>query len=189
MWYRDHKFLPNWKALESQIENWTSENEKEYGPRPNRKIVIPWLHDEAIFYANDRHWRGWYHKDGPAKVTKGNHVTWCLVGGLFGNRCETNKQTNKQITGFCCIPFLRILQNIPVSILECPNSAGIKGTGMKKNSRPSCQILFRWNDRIPAGIRGALIRPQSYTTNQALRMLQPFLKTHATLVAFMSSTS
>jgi len=43
-------------------------------------------------------------------VTKGNHVTWCLVGGLFGNRCE-NKQTNN------------------------------------------------W---IPAGIRGALIRPQGW---------------------------
>ena len=29
-------------------------------------------------------------------MTKGDHVTRCLVGGLFGNRCETNKQTNKQ---------------------------------------------------------------------------------------------
>jgi len=29
VWYRDHKFLLNWKALESRMENWTSENEKE----------------------------------------------------------------------------------------------------------------------------------------------------------------
>jgi len=61
-----------------------------------------------------------------------SHGVWlvvCLVTGVK----QTNKQTNNQI-----------LQNIPVSIPECPNSAGIKGTGMKKNSRPSCQILFHW---------------------------------------------
>jgi len=66
-----------------------------------------------------------------------SHGVWlvvCLVTGV--------KQTNKQTTGFCCIPFLQILRNIPVSIPECPNSTGIKGTRMKKNSRPSCQILF-----------------------------------------------
>jgi len=28
---------------------------------------------------------------------KGDHVTQCLVGGLFGNRCETNKQTDNRI--------------------------------------------------------------------------------------------
>jgi len=41
-------------------------------------------------------------------------------------------------------------------IPECPNSAGIKGTGMKKNSRPSCQILFHWIPPDSAGMTGFL---------------------------------
>ena len=59
----------------------------------------------------------------------------------------------KQTTGFCCMPFLHIPQNIVVSIPECPNSTGIIRHQDKKNSRPSCQISFHW---IPAGIRVAL---------------------------------
>jgi len=56
-----------------------------------------------------------------------SHGVWlvvCLVTGVK----QTKKQTNNRIP----------LHSVP----ECPNSARIKGTGMKKNSRPSCQILF-----------------------------------------------
>ena len=63
------------------------------------------------------------------------------------------------IRGGCCWMVVVVVVVWAPHLPECPNSAGIKGTGMKKNSRPSCQILFHWNDRIPAGIRGALIRP------------------------------
>jgi hypothetical protein len=64
------------------MENWTSDNEKEHGPCPNGKIVKPWHHNEAIFYANDWTRRGWYHKDGPAKpYTKGEGAS--LMVGEF----------------------------------------------------------------------------------------------------------
>jgi len=80
-----------------------------------------------------------------------SHGVWlvvCLVTGV--------KQTNNWI------PFLRILWNILVSIPECPNSARIKGTRMKKIAGLPAKFYstgFCWNDWIPAGIRGALIRP------------------------------
>jgi len=50
-----------------------------------------------------------------------------------------------------------------VSIPECQNSTRIKGTGMKKIAGLPAKFYFtgfHQNDWIPAGIRGALIRPQ-----------------------------
>ncbi|EDR05135.1 uncharacterized protein LACBIDRAFT_303495 [Laccaria bicolor S238N-H82] len=59
----------------------------------------------------------------------------CLVAlPLFGNKSKINKQ----LTGFRCIPFLPFLQNIPVSIPECPNSAGMVRHRNDENSRPPC---------------------------------------------------
>ena len=56
------------------------------------------------------------------------------------NICYTNKQLE-----FRCIPFLCIPWNIPVSILECSNSAGMSRHRNDENSRPSCQSSFLWN--------------------------------------------
>ncbi|EDR03806.1 uncharacterized protein LACBIDRAFT_306885 [Laccaria bicolor S238N-H82] len=88
VYYRDHTFLPQWKALEARMENWSKENEKEHGPRPDGKTVISWFNDECIFYANDRTPRGWYHKDSPAKpYTKGEGVSLMIgefVSAKFG---------------------------------------------------------------------------------------------------------
>ena len=63
---------------------------------------------------------------------------------------------NKQTTGFRFIPFLRILRNIPVSIPECPNSAGMIRHRNDENSRPSCQSSFLWNPPDSAGMTGFL---------------------------------
>ncbi|EDR07232.1 uncharacterized protein LACBIDRAFT_298911 [Laccaria bicolor S238N-H82] len=77
----------------------------------------------------------------------------CLVVlPLFGNRSKINKQMN----GFHCIPFLSILWNIPVSILECPNSPGMVRHQNDENSRPPCQISFLWNPPESAGMTGFL---------------------------------
>ena len=61
-----------------------------------------------------------------------------------------------QTTGFWCIPFLCILRNIPVSILECINSAGMIRHQNDENSRPSCQSSFLWNPLDSAGTTGFL---------------------------------
>ena len=63
---------------------------------------------------------------------------------------------NKQTTGFCFIPFLRIPWNIPVLILECPNSAGMIRHQNDKNSRPSCQSSFLRSPPDSAGMTGFL---------------------------------
>ena len=57
-----------------------SRNEREDWAHPNGKIVIPWHHDEAIFYANDQTQQGWYHKYGPAKPYNKGEGTSLMVG-------------------------------------------------------------------------------------------------------------
>jgi hypothetical protein len=56
----------------------------------------------------------------------------------------------KQITGFRCILFLCILQNIPVSIRNPCHSARIIRHQNEQNSRPACQIYSTGMTRIPA---------------------------------------
>ena len=63
--YRDQIFIPEWKEIEPRIQKWSKENEPEAGPLPGQRI-IPWFHDETVFYAHDRRKQGWYHKDAPA---------------------------------------------------------------------------------------------------------------------------
>ena len=53
IYYWNHTFLLQWKAFEAQMEYWSKQNEKEYGPQPDRKTVIHWINDKVIFYANN----------------------------------------------------------------------------------------------------------------------------------------
>ena len=75
----------------------------------------------------------------------------CDVSRMINNICYTNKQLE-----FRCLPFLCIPQNIPVSILECPNSAGMIRHRNDENSRSSCQSSFLWNPLDSAGMTGFL---------------------------------
>ncbi|RDB25331.1 hypothetical protein Hypma_007565 [Hypsizygus marmoreus] len=67
VFYRNNKFLPQWREIQSRMRNWTTENLPEFGPMLPGRIVIVWFHDESIFYAHDRRKKAWYHKDAPAK--------------------------------------------------------------------------------------------------------------------------
>ena len=58
---------------------------------------------------------------------------------MFGTEYASNA------TGFHCIPFLQILWNIPVLILEWTDSTGIIRHQNEKNGRATCQILSHWN--------------------------------------------
>ena len=74
-------------------------------------------------------------------------------GRSNGDGCDVSHMINKhmlheKITG--------ILQNIPVSIPECPNSAGMIRYQNDENSRPSCQTSFLWNPLDSAGMTGFL---------------------------------
>ena len=53
IYYWNHTFLLQWKAFEAQMEYWSKQNEKEYGPQPDRKTIIHWINDKVIFYANN----------------------------------------------------------------------------------------------------------------------------------------
>ena len=70
----------------------------------------------------------------------------CLVMCMKGIDKQTMaKQTAiKQTTGFQLHSILANPGTIPVSIPECPNSAGMRMHRNEKNSRPSCQILLHW---------------------------------------------
>ena len=72
----------------------------------------------------------------------------CLVTGVKIIAKQTNpKQTAiKQTTGFWLHSVPVNPGTIPVSIPECPNSAGLRMHRNEKISRPSCQILLH---RIP----------------------------------------
>ena len=88
-------------------------------------------------------------------------VVLVVVVDRSGDGCDVSHMINKpmlnkQTTGFRFIPFLRIPRNIPVSIPECPHSAGMIRHRNDENSRPSCQSSFLWNPPDSAGIRGAL---------------------------------
>ena len=68
------------------------------------------------------------------------------------------QRVTKQTTRLLLHSILVNLGTILVSILECPNSAGMKklaGLPAKFYSTGFC-----WNDQNPTGIGGALIRPQ-----------------------------
>ncbi|KIJ96797.1 hypothetical protein K443DRAFT_124304 [Laccaria amethystina LaAM-08-1] len=138
VWYRDHKFLPNWKALESRMENWTSDNEKEHGPRPNGKIVIPWHHNEAIFYANDWTRQGWYHKDGPAKpYTKGEGASLMPGKNRDGYMTAEDISTQAEVAMGILTEFypeyehIFIYDNAPTH-LKCPEGS-LSARWMPKN--------------------------------------------------------
>ncbi|KAF8158141.1 hypothetical protein B0H34DRAFT_807729 [Crassisporium funariophilum] len=67
VYYREQVFLPEWRAMQDRMSNWSNDNLLEYGPSVNGRRVIVWFHDKSIFYAHNRRKRGWYHKDAPAK--------------------------------------------------------------------------------------------------------------------------
>ncbi|KAJ3992181.1 hypothetical protein F5050DRAFT_1801841 [Lentinula boryana] len=72
--YRQKKFLPVWKELES-VSRWWKEDGTEDGDArervlvadPNGRVVVIWRHDESIFYGNDRRKIRWIHSSETAK--------------------------------------------------------------------------------------------------------------------------
>ena len=78
----------------------------------------------------------------------------CLVTGVKVIAKQTNtKQTAiKQTTGFWVHSVPVNPGTIPVSIPECPISAGLRMHWNEKISRPSCQILIDWIPPDSAGM-------------------------------------
>ena len=70
VWYRNHKFLPQWNEIKSLMTTWTKDSDLdnilEFNPVTGR-CMIAWFHDESIFYAHNRRQKSWYHKDALAK--------------------------------------------------------------------------------------------------------------------------
>ena len=73
VYYRQNVFLPAWYQYESRMRTWDKDgNEQPLNLAPGTKPVVPWFHDESIFYANDRRESQWVHKDSsPVPYTKG----------------------------------------------------------------------------------------------------------------------
>jgi hypothetical protein len=58
--YRQNVFLPAWFAKEHQLRIWTEENIDEPATASDRqRHNVSWVHDETVFYANDRRERRW----------------------------------------------------------------------------------------------------------------------------------
>lgn len=64
--------------------------------------VVPWFHDETIFYAHDCRKKGWYHKNVPAKLyAKGEGPSLMVadfVSARFGWLCSPDgKQSARRV--------------------------------------------------------------------------------------------
>ncbi|KAJ3506528.1 hypothetical protein NLJ89_g6819 [Agrocybe chaxingu] len=69
------KFLKTWYEYEPRMHTWTGEDadiQEEPDLAPGQRPVVPWFHDETIYYAHDRRQAQWVHEDAsPTPYTKG----------------------------------------------------------------------------------------------------------------------
>ncbi|KAJ3796389.1 hypothetical protein GGU11DRAFT_757552 [Lentinula aff. detonsa] len=85
--YRQKKFLPVWKELES-VSRWWKEDGTEDGDArervlaadPNGRVVVIWRHDESIFYGNDHRKIRWIHSSETAKPYAKGEGASLMVG-------------------------------------------------------------------------------------------------------------
>ena len=71
--YRQDVFLPAWYDHESRMRSWDNDG-NEIPPKlpPATRVIIPWFHDESIFYAHDRREPQWVRNDAsPVPYAKG----------------------------------------------------------------------------------------------------------------------
>ncbi|KIK72536.1 hypothetical protein PAXRUDRAFT_798401 [Paxillus rubicundulus Ve08.2h10] len=63
--YRQSVFIPNWKAMEVCMRQWSRDGitEEKLQLPQGTWPVIAWCHDESTFYANNRRHSGWVHVD------------------------------------------------------------------------------------------------------------------------------
>lgn len=71
--YRQNRFLPTWFSLWPSMQKFDKDgNEEPLELMPGGCRVVPWFHDESVYYANDRRQSQWVHKDSSAApYTKG----------------------------------------------------------------------------------------------------------------------
>lgn len=71
--YRKSVYLPKWYELEPRMRTWNKDGIEELmNLPPGVPPVVPWFHDESIYYANDRRESQWVHEDSsPTPYTKG----------------------------------------------------------------------------------------------------------------------
>ena len=71
--YRQDVYLPIWYSYESRMRSWDKDG-NEILPilPPSIQIVVPWFHDESIFYGHDRRESQWVQNDtSPVPYAKG----------------------------------------------------------------------------------------------------------------------
>ncbi|KAJ3575337.1 hypothetical protein NP233_g1146 [Leucocoprinus birnbaumii] len=79
--YRDKAFIPKVKALEPRMQKFDPDSDPT-APLPITPFrpIVPWSHDESIFYAHDRRRSNWYHKDAPAvPYAKGDGLSFMVA--------------------------------------------------------------------------------------------------------------
>ena len=71
--YRKNVYLPKWYEMEPRKRCWNNEGIQEpLNLPPGVNPIVPWFHDESIYYANDRRLSQWVYKDASAApYTKG----------------------------------------------------------------------------------------------------------------------
>ncbi|KAJ7445275.1 hypothetical protein FB451DRAFT_1412795 [Mycena latifolia] len=68
VYYRDNVYLPRLFKLHNRVSVFDNDGNPIHNEftETGRRVII-WYHDESIFYAHDRRYSTWYHKDSPAK--------------------------------------------------------------------------------------------------------------------------
>ena len=71
--YRKNVYLPKWYEMEPRMRCWNNEGIQEPLNLPSGVApIVPWFHDESIYYANDRRLSQWVYKDAsPTPYAKG----------------------------------------------------------------------------------------------------------------------
>lgn len=63
--YRNHEFIPKWKALEPFMLSWDGDTglALPLTLQEGQRQIVVWFHDESTFYAHDRRRLRWVHMD------------------------------------------------------------------------------------------------------------------------------
>ena len=71
--YRQDVFLPTFYSFESRMRSWDKDdNEIPLKLPPGIRIIVPWYHDESIFYGHDRRESRWVREgESPVPYAKG----------------------------------------------------------------------------------------------------------------------
>ena len=101
--YRQSVFLPAWYKIETHMRSWTANNVEEPSRCPSgSRRIVPWFHDESVFYAHDRRESHWVKKgSSPEPYAKGEGASLMVadfVSADYGFLCSRDGKESARVT-------------------------------------------------------------------------------------------